>query len=78
MAPRAAWKGYLHISLVSVSVEAFVGSSGENAGIHFNQLHRECHSRIRYIKTCPIHGEMSSDEIVSGYEYGLASLGELS
>jgi DNA end-binding protein Ku len=69
MAPRAAWKGYLKISLVSLPVQAFVGSAGENAGVRFNQLHRECHSRIRYIKTCPIHGEVPNDEIVSGYEY---------
>lgn len=29
-----------------------------------------CHSRIHYQKVCPIHGEVSNDEIVSGYEYG--------
>jgi DNA end-binding protein Ku len=67
--PRAAWKGYLKISLVSFPVQAYVGSSGESPGIRLNQLHRECHSRIRYVKTCPIHGEVPNDEIVSGYEY---------
>jgi DNA end-binding protein Ku len=41
-------------------------SSGE---IRLNQLHSECHSRIRYKKVCPIHGEVPKDEIVSGYEY---------
>ncbi len=30
---------------------------------------RDCHHRIRYRKTCPVHGEVSSEEIVSGYEY---------
>ena len=65
MAPRSAWKGYLRISLVSFPVQAYVGSSGESPGIRFNQLHRPCHSRIRYVKTCPIHGEVRSDEIVS-------------
>ena len=28
-----------------------------------------CNSRIKYQKVCPIHGEVSQDEIVSGYEY---------
>ena len=69
MAPRAAWKGYLKISLVSLPVQAFVGSSSDEGGVRFNQLHRECHSRIRYVKTCPLHGEVPNDEIVSGYEY---------
>ncbi|HEV7998414.1 MAG TPA: Ku protein [Planctomycetaceae bacterium] len=72
MAPRPAWKGYLRISLVSMPVLAYTGSSGstdEGSPIRFNQLHRECHSRIKYVKTCPIHGEVPNDEIVSGYEY---------
>ena len=34
-----------------------------------NQLHAGCNSRIKYQKVCPIHGEVSSDQIVSGYEY---------
>ncbi|HXY37171.1 MAG TPA: Ku protein [Planctomycetaceae bacterium] len=72
MAPRPAWKGHLRISLVTVPVQAFTGSSGstdEGSPIRFNQLHRDCHSRIKYVKTCPIHGEVPNDEIVSGYEY---------
>jgi DNA end-binding protein Ku len=70
MAPRAAWKGYLKISLVSLPVQAYVASSSEDGGgIRLNQLHRECHSRIKHVKTCPIHGEVPNDEIVSGYEY---------
>jgi DNA end-binding protein Ku len=68
--PRAAWKGYLKISLVSLPVQAFVGSGGgENSPIRLNQLHRECHSRIKYQKTCPIHGEVGGDDIISGYEF---------
>jgi DNA end-binding protein Ku len=43
-----------------------VSGGGE---IHLNQLHSECHSRIRYRKVCPIHGEVPNNEIVSGYEY---------
>jgi DNA end-binding protein Ku len=66
--PRSSWKGYLKLSLVSVPVRGYTANvaAGE---IRLHQLHSECHSRIRYQKTCPIHGEVSKDEIVSGYEY---------
>jgi DNA end-binding protein Ku len=68
MPPRSSWKGYLKLSLVSVPVKAYTATSS-SAQIHLNQLHDECHSRIKYQKTCPIHGEVSNDEIVSGYEF---------
>jgi DNA end-binding protein Ku len=68
MASRPSWNGYLKISLVSVPVSAYVGSQS-GPSIRFHQLHNECHSRIRYVKTCPIHGEVSSADIVLGYEY---------
>ncbi len=69
MAMRSSWKGYLKLSLVSVPVQAFNSAAASGGEIHFNQLHSECHSRIRYQKVCPIHGEVSKDEIVLGYEY---------
>src|SRR5579872_6933565 len=69
MAARASWKGYLRLSLVSVPVQAFTASASGHGKIQLHQIHEECHSRIKYKKTCPIHGEVSNDEIVSGYEY---------
>jgi DNA end-binding protein Ku len=66
---RPSWKGYLRLSLVSVPVQAFTAAATGGGEIHLNQLHDECHSRIRYKKVCPIHGEVSQNEIVSGYEY---------
>jgi DNA end-binding protein Ku len=68
MARYSSWKGYLKISLVSVPVKAYTATSS-GASISLNQLHAACNSRIQYKKTCPIHGEVPSDEIVSGYEY---------
>jgi DNA end-binding protein Ku len=65
---RATWRGDLKLSLVSVPVEAF-NAQASGKEYHFNQLHAECHSRIRYKKVCPIHGEVTGDEIISGYEY---------
>jgi DNA end-binding protein Ku len=66
--PRSSWQGYLKLSLVSVPVKGYT-SSVSASQVRLNQLHAECHSRIRYQKTCPIHGEVPKEEIVSGYEY---------
>lgn len=66
---RPSWKGYLRLSLVSVPVQAYTASVTGGGDIHLNQLHDECHSRIRYKKVCPIHGEVNNNEIISGYEY---------
>ncbi|MBX3443294.1 MAG: Ku protein [Planctomyces sp.] len=67
MAAHAFWKGFLRISLVSIPVKAYSAiNSGER--ISLNQLHADCLSRIQYKKSCPVHGEVPSAEIVSGYE----------
>ena len=63
------WKGYLKLSLVSVAVKAYSAGAGGGNEVRLNQLHADCNSRVKYLKTCPIHGELSSDQIVSGYEY---------
>lgn len=68
MALRPIWKGNVRFSLVSIPVEAFTAAEVAE-DIRLNQLHNECHSRIRYKKVCPIHGEVSNDEIVTGFEY---------
>jgi DNA end-binding protein Ku len=68
MAARSSWKGYLKFSLVSVPVKGYSAkSSGGSIPLH--QLHAQCHRRIKYKKHCPIHGEVSKDQIVSGFEY---------
>jgi DNA end-binding protein Ku len=67
---RPSWSGVIRLSLVSIPVKGFTALEAEKARISLNQLHEECHSRIRYQKTCPIHGEVSKDEIVMGYQYG--------
>jgi DNA end-binding protein Ku len=69
MAARPAWKGFLRLSLVSVPVRAYTASATGQNEIHLNQLHAECNSRIQYKKNCPVHGEVTNDEIVSGYQY---------
>jgi DNA end-binding protein Ku len=66
---HASWKGVLRLSLVSVPVQAFNAATAAKGDVSFNQLHESCHSRIKYQKTCPVHGEVPTSEIVKGYEY---------
>jgi len=68
MAPRTSWKGFLKLSLVSVPVKAYTANN-TSEDLRLNQLHEECNARVRYKKVCPEHGELKSDQIVSGYEY---------
>jgi len=68
MAPRTSWKGFLRLSLVSVPVKAYTANNTEEE-VRLNQLHADCHGRVRYKKVCESHGELKSDDIVSGYEY---------
>ena len=69
MASRSVWSGYIRFGLVSVPVKAYTATASGGGTISLNQLHRECNSRINYKKTCPVHGEIRADEIVSGYEF---------
>jgi DNA end-binding protein Ku len=66
---RASWNGQLSFGLVSFPVEAFNALDRDQSDIRFHQIHAKCHNRIKYQKVCPVHGEVSNDEIVSGYEH---------
>lgn len=67
--PRPSWKGFVRVSLVSIPVEGYTASATGESQVALNQLHEGCGERIRYKKTCPTHGEVTSDEIVMGYQY---------
>ena len=68
-AARSVWKGFIQFSLVSVPVKAYTAAASGGGKVQLNQLHDECHSRIKYTKSCPLHGEVPADHIVSGYEF---------
>ncbi len=68
MPPRSSWKGFIRLSLISVPVKAYSASVSDTS-IRLNQLHQGCYSPVKYRKFCPIHGELTTDAIVSGYEY---------
>src|SRR4029077_16372079 len=70
VAPRAYWKGYLKLSLVSCPVALFPASS-EREKISFNQINKKIGNRIRYRKVDAETGdEVDSSDIIKGYEVG--------
>ncbi len=70
MAPRAYWKGYLRLSLVSCPVALFPATSDRDK-IRFHQLNRDTGNRIRYRKVDEETGdEVEADSIVKGYQVG--------
>jgi len=68
MAPRAYWKGYLRLSLVSCPIELFPATS-EREKVRFHQINKNTGNRIRYQKIDAESGdEVDADDIVKGYE----------
>ncbi len=68
VAPRAYWKGYLKLSLVSCPVALFPATS-DSEKISFHQIHKQTGNRIRYKKVDADTGrEVDNDDIVKGYE----------
>jgi DNA end-binding protein Ku len=69
MAVRSTWKGYLKISLVNIPVRVFPATDAA-ATVSFNQLHRECRTRIQQKRWCPTcEVEVPSSDLVKGYEF---------
>src|ERR1700741_1106721 len=68
MAPRAYWKGYLRLSLVSCPIQLFPATT-DRAKISFNQINKDTGKRIRYRKVDREPGdEVPQENIVKGYE----------
>jgi DNA end-binding protein Ku len=68
MAPRANWKGFLRLSLVTCPVALYPATS-DSEKISFNQINRKTGHRIKYLKVDADTGEeVSSDDIMKGYK----------
>src|SRR4051812_5040742 len=68
MAPRANWKGFLRLSLVTCPVALFPATS-DSEKISFNQINRNTGHRIKYMKVDAETGdEVSSEDIMKGYK----------
>ncbi|WP_375161963.1 Ku protein [Bradyrhizobium sp. RDT46] len=66
--PRANWKGFLRLSLVTCPVALYPATS-ESEKISFNQLNRQTGHRIKYLKVDADPGdEVPNEDIVKGYQ----------
>jgi DNA end-binding protein Ku len=68
VAPRAYWKGYLKLSLVSCPIALFPATSSRDK-ISFHQLNKDTGHRVRYRKVDEETGdEVEQSDIIKGYE----------
>ena len=74
MAPRANWKGYLKLSLVSCAVALYPASSSSSR-ISFNTLNKKTGNKVKRIYVDPGHGRGGaaggSDQGLPGQQAGL-------
>ncbi len=68
MAPRAYWKGYLKLALVSCPVKLYSATSSDSK-ITFNQLHKDTHNRVQMKYHDPELGEIDRADLVKGYQF---------
>jgi DNA end-binding protein Ku len=70
MAPRANWKGYLKLSLVSCSVALFPATTTRERA-RFNIINRETGHRVRYdVVDAETGDEVPKEDRVKGYKVG--------
>jgi DNA end-binding protein Ku len=78
VAPRAYWKGFLKLSLVSCPVSIFPATSDRDK-ISFHQINKKTGDRIHYLKVDAKTGdEVKQGDIVKGYEFKKGEYIELS
>lgn len=62
------WKGHLTFGLISIPIR--LHSAARSERVSFNQLHKECHTRLKQPLFCPTCNRMvERTEIVKGYEH---------
>lgn len=63
-----AHKTVISFGLVAIPISLYTAT--QNNDIHFNQLHKDDHRRIKYKKTCSHCGkEVKTNDIIKGYQY---------
>ena len=68
MAPRANWKGFLRLSLVTCPVALYPATS-ESEKVSFNQINKNTGHRIKYARVDAETGEeVANEDIVKGYK----------
>jgi DNA end-binding protein Ku len=65
---HAMFNGAISFGLVSIPVKMFAAT--EEKDIRFRQIHKKCHTPVKYQKVCPMcNEEVKPDDIVKGFEY---------
>jgi DNA end-binding protein Ku len=68
MAPRANWKGFLRLSLVTCPVALYPATS-DSEKISFNQINRNTGHRIKYARVDAETGEeVPGEDIMKGFK----------
>lgn len=66
--PRSIWNGVISFGMVSIPVKLYTAT--ENKDISFNLLHKDCGSRLKQLRWCPVHEKaVEWDEVERGYAY---------
>lgn len=64
----ASQKGAISFGLVYIPVELYTATQDND--VRFNQLTRDSHERVRYVKTCAgCKKELKAEDIVKGFQY---------
>ncbi len=62
------WKGRISFGLVNIPVKLHAAT--EDKDVKFRNLHKKCHTPVKYEKVCPRCDEkVANEEIIKGYEY---------
>src|SRR3990170_5965571 len=70
MAPRAYWKGYLKLSLVSCPIALYPATSSSER-VSFNRINRKTGNRLKQQMVDSESGEpVDKEDIAKGYEVG--------
>jgi DNA end-binding protein Ku len=74
--PRPIWKGAITFGMISIPVKLF--GATESKDLAFNTLHKECKSRLKQKRWCPVDDrEVFPDEVIKAYEYSKDSYVEI-
>src|ERR1051326_6953821 len=66
--PRPIWKGAITFGMISIPVKLF--GATESKDLAFNTLHKECKSRLKQKRWCPVDDrEVFQDEVVRAFEF---------
>jgi DNA end-binding protein Ku len=65
---QTMFKGAISFGLVNIPVKMFTAT--EEKDIRFRQIHKKCHTPIKYKKICPLcNEEVPAEDIIKGFEY---------